>query len=214
MTDHRITFACLLLLCTGYASAYGEEQQRTPPSWEKYRVIVERNIFLRQRSSYSSRPEFTHMPAMPVDSPESCVVLTGIVRQGSEYIAFLENTRTGVTLRVAADSPYADGRVARIELDHIEYEKDDQTVKIAVGSNLRGESAAAPASSFGERTDLLRDEGTTPSGEASAESANASAQPGAAGPAVTVPTAAGAPSDEASILERLRQRRLKELNGK
>ena len=213
MTDLRVTFAGLLLLCLGCASAFGETQQSTAPSWEKYKVIVERNIFLRQRSNYSRRPEFTHTTEMPMERPRSPVVLTGIIRQGNEHIAFLENTSTGVTLRVAAGSEYADGRIARIELDHIDYEKDDKTVTVPVGSNLQGEPATG-AASFGERTDLLQGGGTTPPGEAPAETTNASAQPGAASSAATTPAAAGATSDAASILERLRQRRLKELNGK
>ena len=212
MTDLRVTFAGLLLLCLGCASAFGETQQSTPPSWEKYKVIVERNIFLRQRSNYSHRPEFTHTTEMPMARPRSPIVLTGIIRQGSEHIAFLENTSTGVTLRVAAGSTYADGRVTRIELDHIEYEKDDQTVTVSIGSNLQGEPAAGPAT-FGERTDLLQGESTALPGEASGETSSTSAQPGPASPAVTQPPA-GATSDETSILERLRQRRLKELNGK
>jgi len=240
MTDRRIMLACLLLLCLGYAPAYGETQQSAPPSWEKYKVIVEKNIFLRERSNYDyrRRSEFTRTSFAQEERPKSAAVLRGIIRQGSEYIAFLENTSTGVTLRVAAGGDYADGRVARIELDRIEYEKDDQTVTVTLGSNLQGEPAAG-ASSYGQQTSMQQGESTEaegssgPASTTSGEPGDAasiierlrqrrlaemrgspSAQPVAApAPAPTPAPAAATTTDEASILEQLRQRRLKEMNG-
>ncbi len=195
MTNRQLTLCFTVILCFDLAAAARGEQQEgqegTAASWEKYKVLLERNIFLQDRSRWTSSAPRSTVAAAPVYRPERYIILTGIAREGEEYIAFLEDTRSGVTSRVRADGPAAEGRIVRIELDHIEYQNDGQTVKIELGNSLGGalpRGADAPESSV-----MTGSEGDTSVG-------------------TTLPSAGAGTDDHRAILERLRQRRKKELN--
>ncbi|MFH0964385.1 MAG: hypothetical protein V2A58_10285, partial [Planctomycetota bacterium] len=121
--------------------------------------------------------------------PESAFVLRGVVVQGEEAIALVEDTRSGVTSRARVGDSVADGRISGITLDAIVYEKDGQSAEIALGRRL-GE---APS--------------TQPSVEGSGGEALAGSEPARESTGSSGTTGEGA----LSILERLRQRRLKEL---
>lgn len=188
--DRLLTSVFALILCFGPARvSRGDEREDAASSWEKYKVIAQRNVFLRDRSRPGSQ---TGVAAPPVYRPESAFMLTGVVRQGEEYIALLEDTRRNVTSRVRIGDSVADGLIVGITLDAIVYEKNDQTAQIEVGKRL----AEVPS--------------TQPSAGASAGEGEGGidAERGAA------PSAASAGGGDAdSILERLRQRREKELNS-
>jgi len=190
MTNHRLSLGLALILCVGLpAQARPEEQQSQATSWDRYKVLAERNMFLRDRAAAQRAAS----RAAPVYPPEHFIVLTGIVRQGEEYIAFLEDTRSKATSRVGADGPAAQGRIVRVALDYVEYEKDGQTLKVEMGQSLEGGPPGRPA----------------------APDTSAAAGAAADKSAGTAPPAANAGSeDENAVLERLRQRRQKELNAK
>ncbi len=178
----------MLLLIASAANNSGAQQGRAQVLWEDYKVVVERNIFARDRGK---RPTTTAAePTMsPPPRPERYFLLTGIVQQGEEGIAFFEDTRTGTTSRIRAGESIAGGRLANITLDYVEYESDGQTVRIKVGKNLEG-SLTAPAVpyEFFESAGPLEVPESGTSGELGAVD-----------------------NDAAGILERLRQRRQREL---
>jgi len=181
MSDRLTILICAWALCAGFASTGRGEQQDAPAaSWDRYKVMGERNIFLRERPR--PRPKAEAAPA-PVQAVERSVVLTGIVRQGETYIAFLEDTRTGETSRVGAGDAVAEGRIVEIAFDGLVFEKDKKTASIEIGDSLDGASSSA-----------------SPDAEGSGAATGAAPS----SPGLTA-------SDERSILERLRQRREKEL---
>jgi len=182
MINRTFILGIVFLVCCGFVpSARADEQQNFPTSsWERYKVITENNVFLRNRSRPVAR---TAESAAAVRRPRLALVLTGIVRQGEEYIAFLEDTRAGTTSRVRANEALAEGRIVKIALDHLEFEKEGKTTKVELGEELDG----------------------GPSGETSA-----SASPEAA-PGTPQTTTGGGTADERALLEKLRQRRQKEL---
>ena len=180
-TDRLTVPICAWILCAGLASAgQGEQQDASASSWDRYKVMGERNIFLRERSR--PRPKTEASPA-PVRIVERSVVLTGVVRQGETYIAFLEDTRTGETSRLRAGGVVAEGRIVEIDFDGLVFEKDKKAARIGIGNSLDGASSSS-----------------------SREVGSSGAATGA------VPSSPGlTASDERAILERLRQRREKEL---
>ncbi|GAG49585.1 unnamed protein product, partial [marine sediment metagenome] len=93
-----------------------ESEADGPPSFDKYKVITERNIFLRERPRPAQASSVRRPPPPP---PESPFTLTGVIRQGDEYIAFVEEAKRNVTSRVRVGESIADGRVSRITLDGI-----------------------------------------------------------------------------------------------
>jgi len=167
--------------------ASGEADAQPEQAWERYKLIVERNIFLRNRSRPVRRTIETVRRAAP--TPERSTVLTGTLRRGEEWIAFVEDLRTGVTSSVRAGEPLLRGRLAAVALDYIEYELDGQTVQVKVGDSLAGGSPGV--------SDMAEGSGPDESAPTGADAGRAS------------PTAG--PGSAADILEQMRQRRRREL---
>jgi len=198
-----------------------------PARLEDYRVLSERNLFLRNRARPpSSRP--APIAAPPADTGDSRIVLTGIIQQGEDYVAFLEDTRTGKTTTLQVGAPVGRGQLTTITMDAVHYTCAGNTTKIAIGSTLAGTAAslpkpaaptstaatappAAPAAPMPATATAAT--GAAPAAASPAPATDASAQTQAAPP----PGTAAPPGDTkdggaAAILERMRQRREQELN--
>jgi len=181
-----------------------------PAQWDTYRVLSERNIFTRNRA----RPPSTHHVPTPAAPPAGSdgdrFVLTGVIQQGQDCVAFFEDTRTGKTTQASLGDPLGRGQLTAITLDAVHYACDGNTTKIVVGSNLTGAavSVARPATAT-SATGVLPAAATT-----AATPAMAATTPPPAGPSqATAGTPGGAKDSSAtSILERMRQRREQELN--
>ena len=131
-----------LLLMSGISFVWGDERNDERQFWDNYRVLVERNIFSRNRSRPLERgvsePKRTAAPA-----PESYFVLKGIVQQNKDYIAFFENTRTGEAVKVRKGDNIARGSLKNLTLDYIEFGLDANTVKVVIGNTLVGKTSSA-----------------------------------------------------------------------
>ena len=176
-------------------------------AWDNYRVLVDRNIFLRDRRPPRPTRTIRSQPRMPEPSDtDRGIVLTGVARHDGEFIAFFEDTGTRATGRAAVGQAIGKGKVTAITLDGVEYERDGSVSRIEIGDALRGgrfvrETVAAkpgPATRPGEPPAP-----TTGPATASAEPAPATRP---APPETTDKT-----SDVADILKRMRQRREREL---
>ena len=171
-----------LLLSFVYAGSLRcEEANAASPSWERYKVLTENNIFLRARARARPR-ERSVASVVPVLAPERDFVLTGIVRRDTGSVAFIEDMRNGETQRVRLGDSFADGQIADITLDGIVYRKDDRSLDIKIGNTLDGASSLSAPTTASTSMEESDSSGTT----------------------------VGSP-DERAILERLRQRREKEL---
>jgi hypothetical protein len=148
-------------------------------SWDRYEVLVERNIFSRQRGRRETIRTRVYTPPTP---PERYMLLTGVAKEGDVCTAFLEDTRTNAVSKVHVGDTVLAGRVAAITMDAIDYDSNGRVARIAVGGNLGG--------------------GTGRVAPPAAAPAAGSAAP-AAGSASPAPGGAAEPSD---VLERLRQR--------
>ena len=158
-------------------------------SWDAFRIVVERNMFSRQRGPRVERTRRQVPVAPPAPDPESYVVLKGIVQQDGEFIAFLEDTQSGQIRRVRQGDSVVRGRIKSLTLDSIEYESGDRTVTVTMGLNLQGRVGGA---TFTGMYDLTQ----------------TSAAPSAAG---TTESSAPATEDEAEILRQLMERRQQQI---
>jgi hypothetical protein len=166
-----------------------------PRATSDYKLLVTRNIFARDRSVPYQGPVGPSWPTTPETRPdrtpsdEDCLVLSGTAGQGDRWLASFEDTRSrDMTLWVAPGQSIGPGKVVAITFDGVQY-RNGATVRIVhIGENLAGgapvESSAAGISS-------------------SAASSTASSQP--------APSAGGG-GIEGDILQKLRQRRLQEMN--
>ena len=215
MMTIRIGFFILLyLLPSGLAFAQvgdGQESFR-----RSYSILLERNIFSRDRRPYVPERERSTYEAPPPPPIESTLVLLGIGRQRGQTLAFVEDTLTGRIERHAVSSPIARGHVQSLTLDFLVYARDakeevsdpnapaegetarvsppPRLTKVWIGQNLMGEtSAGSPSFSTSTGAEFF----ATPTTGASQ---------GAGGS--TTPAGEGGQSD---ILKRLLERRRQEL---
>ena len=198
-----------------------------PARLEDYRVLSERNMFLRNRARPpSSHPAPTAAPA--ADTGDGHIVLTGIIQQGEDYVAFFEDTRTGKTTLAQVGALLGRGQLVTITMDAVHYACAGNTVKIAIGSTLSGAAASLPKPAAPTGTAATAPPAApaapTPATVTQATGAAPGATPAAPVPATasTTPPAAAPPqaapsgdtkdSGTAAILERMRQRREQDLN--
>ena len=129
---------------------------------DRYAVLIERNIFSKNRPQRfvraGERDRQDPRPTPP--SPEESLVLTGVARQGKIYLAFIENTRTGSTVKAKIGDAVARGKIAGISPDGLTYESEGKSVALVIGKTLAGGTPG-----------LSRSSGTKASGEKAAEAA-------------------------------------------
>jgi len=110
---------------------------------DKYGVVSERNIFMRERG----RRRRYEGPSRPAYSPpvEDAYVLRGVVFEDDIYRAHIESLNTSTVLKLAVGEPVASGKVTAIDIDAIEYEQPGhRPIRIEVGQTLTGGQAVLP----------------------------------------------------------------------
>jgi hypothetical protein len=169
------------------------------PLARDYAILLDRSIFSKvpkRRGGPVERPGVTVTPAEAEKSradaqarqQEATLAFRGAMREGSEWIAFIEDTSAGKTLRKHAGDSLGPGVVAQISYESIVYKKGDATQQVEIGQNLRGIAVASSISSGTPTTGPSTQPGESPS-------------PSPASPA---------PSGESDIERRLRERRQRE----
>lgn len=175
-------------------------------SWDQYRLLVQRNIFRRDRRRPLPRGPSPGPTMRAVRDSDRDIVLTGVGRRDGVFVAFLENTATGVTTRVPAGQAVGKGKIQAITLDGVDYERGGSLNRIEIGHALQGGRFVRETIATGPGAT------TRPGGPPLSTTRPATA---ASGPAAQTSSAASGgeatSSDIADILERMRQRREQEL---
>jgi len=155
--------------------------------WTRYEVILERNMFSRQRGFAQQRGDEPGQVAA-VPNPESYLLLKGVVQENGQFIAFLEDTRSNSVLRLQEGAKVARGVIKSLTLDSIEYEFGKRTITVRIGQDLEGGFGAVTMTELMEYSD-------SPTG--ASQDATTEAPTG----------------EEADILKQLMERRKQELGG-
>ena len=137
----------------------------------------------------------------PPENPDDRIVLTGIIQQGADGVAFFEDTRSRKTIRVQAGDAVGRGRATAVTLDEVQYACDGTTTKVAVGSNLTGRatalsSPAAPLTPAAPPTAGMRPGGPPMGGPPTAGPSGPAVATAAAPPVVIVVGAEESTDDE------------------
>ena len=225
-----IQFALLAAVAAGPISILRAQSGRSrSSSSDKYRLLSENNIFLRVRRrpvrrTYTPRPR---TPAPPPD-PDRYIKLTGTALQGSESLAFLEDSRREKTLRIRVGDEVGKGKVIAITSSGIEYQRDEKISEIKIGYTLSGSTEASRSSSsysrssYTPRSSSSRSPSSskTPSSTETAKAEPAETESTETEPTETEPAAepSSRPAETetkstgaGSLLERMRKRRQQEL---
>jgi len=182
-------------------------------SIDRYRLLTDRNIFVRDRRVYRPPAAYTRHTPAPRD-PDSGIVLTGVAVSADRYVAFFENAG-GSTSRIGVGEAIGKGKVKAVTLNEVQYERDGVVRTVAVGHSLLGSARVWPAPARPTSAPA------PPAPEAGGEvaSADAATTAPATAPAETpaTPSAAGPSSDSgdvniADLIERMRRRRERELS--
>lgn len=116
-------------------------------SWDDYRLVLNRNIFSKDRRSREVRVRNGFDPAPPQYRAEDFLVLTGVVVQGDLHVAFLEDKRTGESVRVPAGKTLGKGTVEAVTIDGMDYRLGNAARHVSIGDSLTGVTATVAAAS-------------------------------------------------------------------
>jgi hypothetical protein len=118
------------------AASAGDEKTESENSWAKYQIILQRNIFSRQRGPIRQRRERAR--SVVTRNPESYLVLKGLVEEDGTFIAFVENTQNNTVFRLREGQRVARGTVKNFTLDSIEYHLEGKAIGVTLGRDLEG----------------------------------------------------------------------------
>lgn len=180
-----IAAVCLAILWSDVGRA--EESAESPQTWDAYKVIIQRNMFSRQRGAVE-RQRREEREVVTVPDPESYYRLRGIAQENGTFIAFIEDTRTNETLKLRQGASVARGVIESLDLDSIVFRIEDRTIPVTIGQDLLGGRGAVTMSELMQWTPTPAPSTTDSEGTP------------------TAPT-----GDEADILRQLLERRKQEL---
>ncbi len=161
---------------------------------EDYLIISQRNIFSKNRTK-KTESYFAGTPVQAVISrnEESYLILRGITKLSNSFTAFIEDSRTMNVMQVKKGAAVAGGKIAEINLDYLTYEDEGKSITVKMGMTMEGAEAAgisggASVTGFSQPQNNFTFSSTTSSNTDSTSA-----------------------DDKKSILERLKERRKKEL---
>ena len=147
--------ALALALALSIGGLHGAAAAGEANPWEHYEILIERNMFSRSRGQRSQPEEAEVVRAAP--SPERFVLLRGVLRQGGEFIAVLEDMRSGGLIRARVGDEVVRGRVERITLDGIgaNLEASGTAASAAAGEGAAGEELETTTLPAGSAADIV-----------------------------------------------------------
>ncbi|QOV88112.1 hypothetical protein [Humisphaera borealis] len=110
------------------------------PLPDKYKPLLNRNLFAVGRSSTSARSR--QEAVAPV--PEDRFALRGIMHQSGQFTALIEDTSTRQVRRLFAGESIARGRLSDVSFDGLRYEAEGRDTRVAIGEKLSGALAIDP----------------------------------------------------------------------
>jgi hypothetical protein len=131
---HAVLAGVLGLAGLWPAAALAQEPAEKPDAWAMYTVIIDRNMFSRQRG------------VVTVADPESYYRLRGIAQENGTFIAFVEDTQRNETLKLRQGDTVARGSIESLDLDSIVYRLGDRTISVTIGQDLLGGRGAVTMS--------------------------------------------------------------------
>jgi hypothetical protein len=179
-------------------AGFGEQDMQVNNSKESYSVIIQRNIFSKDRSA--RKPERVEVPKPDpntIDAPPDIAfvyVIRGVAIDSDKKIAFFENQSSGEFFQ-ASIGEQIDGMVIKdIKANRVVFTKNQSQVEIMVGMDLSGV--------------VINSAGNTATSESSGSSGSSSSPAGSGG---VLPGIQG--SDESEILRKMLERRKQQFDN-
>jgi hypothetical protein len=146
MTRHMLCGLVIMTLSAGYAAPLSA-QAGGGGFQEQYGVVVDNNIFRRDRSVRPEQPAAqAPAPEAAAPAPQQQVRLTGLVFEQGQYRAYFEDLTSGGVQRVVAGDTIAGGTIREISFDAVAFEANGQPRWVEIGQDLTGAVAGAGSS--------------------------------------------------------------------
>jgi hypothetical protein len=131
-----LSLLVIMLLPWGLTQAQRRDEQ--DGFRQRYKLILDRNIFSRDRRPYVPRQQrqTTYRPPPPIET-DYC--LKGIAREHDTLTAFIEQLSTGIIDRYTLNTKIARGSIQTITLDLVEYAMDP----VAASNDLKDSETAS-----------------------------------------------------------------------
>lgn len=179
-----VTWIIVFLVLTGGVSFAADDPSAAKNTYDRYKVIYERNVFSKDRLP----PRQSESPSQQVRTTTvlSIYVLRGIAADAGRphRFAFVEEQISGESKMVGTGAKILGGRISDIQLDYVLFEENGKTRKIRVGEEFGKASSTV-------MTDAAESAVNAPPNE---DTANESP-----------------PTDENELLKKLMERRKQEL---
>lgn len=103
---------------------------------QDYRILLTRSVFSNQPARRGSSEGGAGGAGSR--SYESTLTFRGAMRDGSQFVAFIEDTGSNKTMRLKVGEKLGRGEIREISLNQIVYQVGDRATPIPIGSNLSG----------------------------------------------------------------------------
>jgi hypothetical protein len=189
-----VVLALASLPVVGHAQ---EARSSTGPTFESFRIVVDRNIFDPNRRPSQPGQLFAPEKSPPPDQ----LALVGALVNDEGAVAFFEGSKAEYSVDVKLGETIAGLRVAEIRTDWLTLENEDRQIELPVGSGLskigEGEWELSSVDLTSNMLDLTSSSSAEDGTDASSTQTPFNAE-----------SASGSSSD---LLEKLRERRRQEL---
>ena len=123
----------VLLLATGLIGRAQSTNTVTPPDYQSFKIIADRNIFDPNRSSRSSRTRTEGPQPARVES----FALVGTMSYQNGTYAFFDGTGSSYRKAVKTGDTIAGHKVADISADRVTLEANGQQIELSVGVQMK-----------------------------------------------------------------------------
>lgn len=137
----RICVLAFVLLLTA-ANTPGDENSKAMLSWQDYKIISTRNIFSRNRlpANNSALSRSRQIPERE-QKAESYLILRGITQKADHLVAFIEDSRTNRIKQIHEGEKIGNGKITDITIDFVTYKVKDSDIKVKTGMSMGGQDA-------------------------------------------------------------------------
>lgn len=103
---------------------------------QEYRILLTRSVFSNQPERRGARGGAAE--SGPSRSYEATLTFRGAMRDGSQYVAFIEDNGSNKTMRLKVGEKLGRGEIRGISLNQLVYQIGDRTLPIEIGGTLSG----------------------------------------------------------------------------
>ena len=109
-----------------------QEKSSEDSGYDRYKIIYEQNMFSKYRRSAQDNRDSVSVPRKK-SVVLSLYVLKGVVVNGDQRIAFVEEQVSGQSMKIRVGDELLAGRITEIQFDGVLFAEQDRARRVAIG---------------------------------------------------------------------------------